>query len=280
MEAFAGTGNAGQFVLPDSIYYLLLTTIVLLFLVVLFLGRTLQNLLNELNDHKVEEESFIAKFTANLTDAIPVEREGEVMTDHEYDGIRELDNVLPPWWVYLFYGTIIFSVIYIVNYHILGSGNVMAEEFQEEMELAEQMKAAYEEASPGAIIDENTAILLTDAIDLERGKTIFEANCAACHKNDGRGDIGPNLTDQYWIHGGGIKDIYRTIKYGVPEKNMIAWEKLIKPDDIERVSSYIASLQGSNPANAKAPQGELWIENENSEETEADTTVSDTTSQE
>lgn len=266
-QAFAaGNSTGGNFVLSSEVFYLLLITIGFLALIAIFLAITLKNLLNELNTKKEAQVSFIEKWTANLTEAVPVAHEEAVMTDHEYDGIRELDNVLPPWWVYLFYLTIIFSVVYLVRYHIVGSGNVMEEEYQAEIEQAALLKAAAAEASPESMIDENNVILLSSSSDLERGNTIFQANCASCHRADGGGEIGPNLTDRYWLHGGSINDIFATIKYGVPEKGMISWQAQIKPDDMQRVASYIMSLEGTQPTKPKAPEGELYVP-------EADTTT-------
>ncbi len=193
-----------------------------------------------------EQTSWWERFKKRMTKAVPVEREEEVMFDHEYDGIRELDNSLPPWWVALFYLTIIWGVAYLGYYHLLGYGPSSAEEFAMEMEQAEKAVAAYK-AQMGVTIDENTVTLLTDEQELAVGQTLFETHCAACHLSDGSGQIGPNLTDEYWIHGCSIKDVFRTISEGVPEKGMIAWKSQLRPQDIQRVSSYIlVELAGTN----------------------------------
>ncbi len=204
---------------------------------------------------KKEKTSWWERFMKRMTKAVPVEREEEVMFDHEYDGIRELDNSLPPWWVALFYVTIIFGVVYLSYYHFLGYGPSSAEEFRMEMEQAKKAVAAYK-AQMGAAVDENTATILTDEQELSVGQTIFETNCAACHQPDGSGNIGPNLTDEFWIHGCTIKDVFHIISEGVPEKGMIPWKTQLRPKDIQRVASYIlVKLAGTNKE-GKAPEGE------------------------
>ena len=278
----ASASNLLTYVMTNEVFYLLVGLIILLFIIAVMLSSTLKGLLRELSEEE-EEASFISQLTENLTEAVPVEREEEVLTDHEYDGIRELDNVLPPWWVYLFYVTIIFSVVYMIRYHVVGSGNVMAEEYQAEMLEAEKVQEAMAEANPGMAISEENVERLTENSEIERGKVIFNANCATCHLETGGGDNGPNLTDQYWIHGGSIKDIFTTIKYGVSGK-MIAWETMIKPDDMQRVASYVMTLQGTNPPNGKEPQGELYVPMEEEEapadSTQVDTAEPDTTAME
>jgi cytochrome c oxidase cbb3-type subunit 3 len=257
----AATTASAAFQLPNHMLYLLIAAVIFLFLIVLFLSRVLQHLLNQLSGRK-EEIPLVSKLASTFTEAIPIEREDEIMTDHEYDGIRELDNVLPPWWVYMFYITIIFSFVYIIRYHISGSGNIMQDEYLAEMQLVEeQQNAAQQEGK--LTIDEHNVTQLVQETDLERGKAIFNSNCASCHNVNGGGGVGPNLTDPYWIHGGGIKSIFSTIKYGVPEKGMISWQAQINPNDMQKVASYILLLSGSNPSGAKAPQGDLYEEKEN-----------------
>lgn len=195
----------------------------------------------------------------SLTDSVPVEKEEEILTVHVYDGIRELDNNLPPWWKYMFYATIVFSCVYLYYYHIGNSGKLQMQEYQEEMTLGEKQKEEYLKKTASSI-DENNVKLLADAATLEKGKTIFTQNCAACHGRAGEGGVGPNLTDEYWLHGGGVKNIFKTIKYGVPDKGMISWKSQLSPTNIQEVASYIVSLKGSNPPNAKAAQGDKYDE--------------------
>ena len=191
-----------------------------------------------------------------------------LISGHDYDGIHELDNRMPPWLAFLFQGTIVFAVIYLLIYHLTGIGDLPMAELEKETQIVEAKKTAFLEKA-AAKINENSVTLLTDAKTLEEGKAIFTANCAACHAADGGGTVGPNLTDEYWLHGGGIKNVFKTIKYGVPEKGMISWEKQLNPLKMQQVSSYIVSLKGTKPATPKAPQGEVYKE----ETATADSTV-------
>lgn len=198
-----------------------------------------------------------------------VDEEGALLMDHDYDGIKELDNDLPPWWVYLFYGCIAFALIYMVRFHVFGGENQM-QEFEREMADA---KIAVEEYKKTAkdLIDEKTVVLLTDPKDLADGKALFENNCAVCHRADGGGAIGPNLTDDHWLLGGGIKNVFHTITNGGRDgKGMVAWKGTLKPSEIQLVASYVLSLQGSKPVDGKAPDGELWTEAEAGNDTKAE----------
>ena len=180
---------------------------------------------------------------------------GENLLDHEYDGIMELDNGLPPWWLYMFYGTIIFAVIY--SFYFFGMGDFnQKDELNAEIAVAEQQIAKFKEKN-GPGIDENSAILVVDAAQLEDGKAIYTKNCVACHAANGGGGVGPNFTDDAWIHGGTINDLFKIIKYGVPEKDMIPWESQLNPEQIQNVASYILTeFKGKNVEGGKEPQGE------------------------
>jgi cytochrome c oxidase cbb3-type subunit 3 len=180
-----------------------------------------------------------------------------LMPDHEYDQIRELDNPPPPLFNYVFYGTIAFSLIYLVYFHIL-DGPLMKEEYENEVRLA-----ALQRKQMQNLVDESTVQRLTESSELAAGRDIYLQNCASCHGQAGEGLVGPNLTDAYWLHGGSIKDVFKTIKYGVPEKGMIPWQSQLSPSQMAQVASYILSLQGSNPPNAKQPEGELFQAVEN-----------------
>ena len=209
----------------------------------------------------IVQESLVGKMMHKLTDAVPVEKEEEVLTDHEYDGIRELDNNLPPWWTALFYATIAFSVVYLVYYHVLEMGPLQEEEYQIQMANAEaaleEVRAA--QAEEGGLIDEENIEVISDENTLAAAGRTYMQYCSACHGNEGQGGVGPNLTDNYWVHGGSVQDIYNTIKYGVPEKGMIAWQGQLSPEQMQGISSYIVeSLVGTNPSNPKEPQGELY----------------------
>lgn len=194
-----------------------------------------------------------------LNDAIEIENESEIMLDHNYDGIKELDNNLPPWWKYGFYLTIVFAVIYLVHYHISGTGKLQAAEYTEEIKQAETDIAEFMKNSANNV-DESSVKLLTDAGELASGKDVFIANCAACHGRLGEGGVGPNLTDDYWIHGGSVKDVFKTIKYGWPDKGMKAWKEDLSPVQISQITSFIKSIRGTNPPKAKEKQGELYTE--------------------
>lgn len=176
-------------------------------------------------------------------------------TDHEYDGIIELDNALPPWWLYMFYGTIIFSIIYAIMFFGMGEFN-QQDELKAEYALAAKKIEAYQKEH-GAAIDENSVVLITAADKLADGKVIYEKNCVACHALNGGGGVGPNFTDDYWMHGNTIEDVFKVVKYGVPEKGMIPWEAQLNPEQIQNVSSYILNeFTGKNVAGGKEPQGE------------------------
>jgi cytochrome c oxidase cbb3-type subunit 3 len=208
---------------------------------------------------KKYEWTWAKNIMKRLTKSRSIEREQEIVLDHNYDGIRELDNVLPPWWVYLFYATIIFAVVYLVRFHIIG-------DYDQELEYEQEVAAAQiaiEEYKKNAkdLVDVNTVEVLTDAADLSAGEKIFQTNCVACHMADGGGGIGPNLTDEYWILGGGIKNVFHTISEGGRDgKGMVAWKQTLKPAEIAQVASYVLSLGGTTPANPKAPEGDIWVD--------------------
>lgn len=204
------------------------------------------------------EGAFYKKIIAKLTRSRAIDEEGELMLDHDYDGIKELDNVLPPWWVYLFYITIIFGLVYMVRFHVI-KDYTQAEEFEIAMEKARFEVEEYKKTAKD-LIDISNVTLLTDASELATGKKIYMDNCAACHKPDGGGSIGPNLTDEYWILGGDIQSVFKTVLEGGREgKGMVSWKGILKPSEMQQVSSYILSLQGTNPSDAKAAEGEKWV---------------------
>lgn len=205
----------------------------------------------------------LKKLIHALTQSVSIQEENDIMLDHDFDGIKELDNKIPPWWNALFYGAIIFGIIYMIDYHVIGDGNVQEREYQEEMQAANQKLEALTKS--GAVITEETVTALTDAASLASGKKIFVKNCVACHGQNGEGLVGPNLTDEYWIHGGGIKNVFHTISNGVPSKGMISWKSQLSPNQIQEVGSYVLSLKGTNPPNQKGPQGEKWVDEEASD---------------
>lgn len=215
--------------------------------------------LDEATNLGLTETEWYKNLMKRLTKTEPIENEGNLLMDHDYDGIKELDNNLPPWWVYLFYGCIGFAAVYMVRYELMGADN-QEMEFQKEMAQAKIDIEEYKKTAPD-LMDEKTVVLLTEASELAKGKAIFETNCVACHRADGGGQIGPNLTDDHWILGGGIKNIFHTIsKGGRDGKGMVAWNAMLKPTEIQHVASYIISLKGTNPKEPKAPEGDVWVD--------------------
>lgn len=176
-----------------------------------------------------------------------------LLLDHEYDGIRELDNKLPRWWVWLFNITIVFAAVYLLYYHVLG-GPTSAQEYAAEMKSGEQLKSAAMgkfEAGIAALQPSTDTAVLTD------GREIYARLCAPCHRADGGGLVGPNLTDDYWIHGSKYSDTVTVIWNGVPAKGMITWKNTLKPDQIQAVASYIYTLRGAKLATPGKPPENL-----------------------
>ena len=252
---------------PFSIYENPLVWLALIGFILVVILKELVNVLaikkaTELQNEKdgivpEPKDAWIPKLLKSWTNAKAIEEEQEIVLDHNYDGIRELDNSLPPWWVYMFYATILFAVVYLVRFEVLDGDNQIVE-YDKAVAEAKAELNKYRATATDLITAENVT-LLTDAKDLGRGKAIFNLNCASCHLSDGGGSIGPNLTDEYWILGGGIKNVFSTISNGGRDgKGMIAWDKTLKTSDIAKVSSYVISLQGTTPAQGKAPQGEKW----------------------
>jgi len=248
-----------------------MTTVLLLELLVVFLlVLFIRNIFNAIHPKeriivlgKVQSDSWLVKTWHQLdkqffTKAVPLEKEADMLLDHNYDGIKELDNALPPWWKYGFYITIVVAVFYFLKFEVWHTGMNPTEEYNTEMTIAKTETDAYL-ASAKENVDENTVTDL-DAAGNTAGKAIFAKTCVPCHLAEGQGLVGPNLTDEYWIHGGSIKDIFKTIKYGFPDKGMQSWQTTYSPVEMQQLSSYIRSLRGTNPPNPKAPQGDLYKE--------------------
>ncbi len=181
------------------------------------------------------------------------EIDDSLLMDHEADGIRELDNKLPRWWVLLFYGTIVFAGVYLTYYHVLGAGDLMEAQYQKEMKVGNALKAGAMAKFEQGI---ETIQPSKDPALLAGGKGTFVRLCAPCHRLDGGGIVGPNLTDDYWIHGSKFSDNVRTIWNGVPEKGMITWKNYLKPQEVLEVASYIYTLRGTHPPNPKSPENQ------------------------
>lgn len=236
-------------------FYFLITVILFEVIVMIVLLRLIQSLLRSDTASKaitVAKENEILK---KLTGAVAIENEEEIMLEHDYDGIRELDNDLPPWWKYGFYLTIIVAVVYLIHYHVTHTGDLQLAEYTKEVEKGKQEVAEFMKNAAGNV-DETNVTMLTGS-EIESGKQVFVSTCAACHGKLGEGGVGPNLTDEYWIHGGSLGDIFKSIKYGWADKGMKSWKEDLSPVQIAQITSFIKSIKGTNPPNGKAPQGEI-----------------------
>lgn len=173
------------------------------------------------------------------------------LLEHSYDGIQEYDNPLPTWWKLIFYATLIVTPLYLWDPLGIGLGPGKEKAY-------EQQLAAFNAAHPKAAVtytDDQLAAFAKDPAKLAAGKAVFTTYCVACHRPDGGGLIGPNLTDDFWIHGGRPTEIMKTVTEGVLAKGMPNWGKMLKQDQVEGAVAYVQSIHGSNPVNPKEPQG-------------------------
>jgi cytochrome c oxidase cbb3-type subunit 3 len=251
---------------------LVFAVVVLVAFVAIYMIRILNLLAAEAEKEKALKQGLVyvpkpnwwARFSQKMNASVPVEQEKNIELDHNFDGIKELDNHLPPWWKWLFYGTIGWSAVYLVVFHISSSLPLSLGEYQEEVAQAEEQVRKLKASQPQVEIDANALAFSLDSVTLiTNGKKVFtDNNCGSCHRADGGGNtIGPNLTDEYWLHGGHIRDVFSTVKNGVVEKGMPAWGRSLSPQQVRDVTFYVLSLQGSNPANGKSPQGEIFKAN-------------------
>ncbi|MEY8848854.1 cbb3-type cytochrome c oxidase N-terminal domain-containing protein [Psychroserpens sp. XS_ASV72] len=269
VEYAIDSGDKPAFI-KEPMVLLFLVLVLLIILAVEGIVSSIKNVLYQSLDEEAKarfdtQKSQPSKLVAWVNDTYeklkggkPMEEEHEIILDHNYDGIKELDNNLPPWWLYGFYASIVFAAIYLVRFHIFNGEN----QFEELEASLAQAKIEIEEYKKTAkdLVDFNTVQVLTDANDLKAGKAIFETNCVACHKADGGGGIGPNLTDQHWILGGGIKNVFKTISEGGRDgKGMVAWKQSLKPSEMAQVASYVLQFQGTTPAEPKAAEGDIWV---------------------
>jgi cytochrome c oxidase cbb3-type subunit III len=259
----ADTPNYGG--LSANNFYAFVIVLIIEISAIFFLTFSIRRMYQELLPAKkavVKESKLGAWWTAMdkkfFTKAVSVEKEADILLDHDYDGIQELDNSLPPWWKYGFYITIVVAFIYMFLFHVSGDGKNPTEEYAAEMEKARIEKEIYE-ANNKDKVDENN-IPMADAAGLAEGKDLFTSKCWACHGKAGEGSAGPNLTDDYWIHKGSLNDIYHSIKVGYQDKGMQSWAKEFTPKQISNIASFIKTLHGTNPPNAKAPQGDIFSE--------------------
>ena len=270
IEYFVDSGDQPAFI-EQPIILLFLVLVLLVLIGIEGIVSSMDNILFQSLDEKGKERYLASRTKSPQFEKVkslyaklvgkqkPIEEESEIILDHNYDGIKELDNNLPPWWVYSFYISIVFAVIYMLRYHVFNADDQFVEY---EIEYAEA-NAAIEEYKKTAkgLVDFNTVELLTETADLNAGKKVFEANCIACHKADGGGGIGPNLTDNHWILGGGIKNVFKTISEGGRDgKGMVSWKSELKPLQMAQVASYVLSFQGTTPAEPKAAEGDIWVE--------------------
>jgi cytochrome c oxidase cbb3-type subunit 3 len=241
--------------------YLMSGAVLILFIAVLSLVKALFVLMGvkaaqteALTGEKVKVKTLFQR----LNNTVAIEDEDSLDLQHDYDGIRELDNKVPSWWSWTFFASAMFGVIYI--YRMFGAENLpkQLEELAQANTEAEIAKEAYLKKNAN-MVDENTVVMLTGG-DLAAGAALYTANCLACHGDKGQGGVGPNLTDDYWLHKGGIKDIFYTVKYGWQEKGMKSWQNDLSPLQIAQVSSFVKTLHGTNPPNPKDKQGELYSE--------------------
>jgi cytochrome c oxidase cbb3-type subunit 3 len=249
--------------LSSSSFYGLLGVVLVELVILLALVYNLKLLLKK-EVVKISGEKEIVKinwlkYWDKLNSLRPIKEEAQIDLGHDYDGIRELDNRLPPWWLYGFYACIVFAVIYLWRYEVSHTAPSSLEEYTMAMQKGAEEKEAYLLKS-ASNVDENTVQFLSGESDLASGKAIFTSTCAPCHAADGGGLVGPNLTDDYWLHGGSVKEIFKTIKYGWLEKGMKSWKDDYTPVQIAQLASFIKSIRGKKPAQAKEPQGELMKE--------------------
>ena len=246
----------------DRLNFALLGVIGIEVLVMLYFLRWLRVLVLPVSEKKeiAQTASKTNRWWDRFNKSVSIDKEQDVQLDHDYDGIKELDNSLPPWWIYGFYFTILFAGVYMYRYHISKSSPLQVEELAIEKIQAEKDKVAFM-ATLANNVDETSIAYNPTAELLADGKVIFVKNCVSCHGPEAQGaSIGPNLTDEYWIHKGGIKDIFKTIKNGVQEKGMIPWGQQLSNAQIAAVATFIKSLQESHPTNPKAPQGDKYEE--------------------
>ncbi len=233
----------------SDLYILLFVNIVLLS-VFFYLRHIFQRLVAMTKPAEVVkiDGPVFKKINAVLTDVIPLEREHEIMMDHDYDGIRELDNNLPPWWVWGFYATIVFAFIYLINYHVVGYSDLQIKAYDKEISVANKEVSSYL-ASQAMNVDESNVTLMTESKDLSQGKALFATHCVTCHKANGEGDVGPNLTDKAWVYGFEIKDVFTSIKKGRPA-GMPEHASKLNPIQIQQISSFVINLpytKGTKP---------------------------------
>jgi cytochrome c oxidase cbb3-type subunit 3 len=253
-EAKVAGENIPWLKVENSDLYILVTINIILLFILLYVRRMFKELLGLLitKQEKVIAPKKLLKLNKILNDTVPIEEEHTILMHHEYDGIRELDNNLPPWWVWGFVATIIFAIIYLLNNHVFQISDSQVTAYEKEMKRSEKEVKAYL-SKMSMNVDETSATLMTSSDDLSSGKTLFETNCVTCHNPKGEGNIGPNLTDKNWIYGFDIKEVFKTIKTGTPN-GMPEHNSKFNPVQIQQIASYVLSLPSTK---GKEPQGEI-----------------------
>lgn len=248
-------GNGTEEDLRLIVIFIMICSIIVLFSLVAIALFTLLQIFTTPSAEVSKSLFDTASFWEKLANLKPLSQEKELLLHEDYDGIQELDNPVPAWFNGLFYGTVAIGIVYLLVYHSWQSAPLQTQEYDNEVVMAAKIKAQQLKDAPADNIDENNVKLLTDASVINAGKVSYMQYCAACHGKAGEGLVGPNLTDEYWIHGNTVNAVFKTIKYGVVEKGMLAWGSQLTPTQISNVSNFILSLKGTNPPNAKEPQG-------------------------
>lgn len=252
-----GISSTAYYILCSVVFVELLIIGVLLYMLRVFAG------LQKARVAKAQDAKVATRWFNNIWNKAnnfkPISEEASIDLDHNYDGIRELDNRLPPWWLYGFYLTIIFAAFYLYTHHVSHSAPNSIDEYQAAVVQADIAKQAYLKKAANNV-DETTVKLLTDEASINAGKAVFQSTCFACHGKQGEGGVGPNLTDDFWLHGGSVQDVFKSIKYGWADKGMKSWKDDFSPVQIAQIASYVKSLHGTNPPNAKPAQGTLFTE--------------------
>lgn len=262
--------------LPLDVYFLIVV-LALEFVIVLVLAGVLQKLLKPKQVAVVKPAKKIdfKEFFKKVNQSVAIEDEDTIDLHHEYDGIRELDNKIPVWWQVGFALCILFGVVYLYRMFVAETLPDQIVELNEANKFAAIEHEAYLKNAADNV-DENTVKML-DAAGIESGGALFAKNCVACHGDKGQGGVGPNLTDDYWLHGGDIKHVFHTVTFGWPEKGMKPWKDDFSPAQIAQLASYVKSLKGTHPPSPKEPQGELYTETPDAAATSGTDTAIDTT---
>lgn len=267
MAQDAAVVDAGPSMIPDSeVVRWVLYVVIALEVIAIFLFAKLIRFFTGIDAHTANASELKGIFNIDLSGIWnkmnkfkSIEEEASIDTGHSYDGIRELNNVTPPWFIAGFALSILFAIVYMYRYHVAESAPLQIEEYTIDVAEAKIRQAEYLKTQANNV-DESTVVLL-GADGIASGQALFASNCVACHGDKGQGaSVGPNLADNYWIHKGSIQDIFKSIKYGWQEKGMKSWKDDFSPNQIAQIASYVYSLKGSNPPGAKEPQGELYTE--------------------